>query len=67
MYFWSLVEKKPYHFSKRALRAGTALNKWLKKALQERIHLACAVRMHGIFFKDIRGVATVYFLYFYIF
>ena len=28
-----LVENKAYHFSKRALRAGTARNKWLKKAL----------------------------------
>ena len=25
-----LVEKKVYHFAKRALRAGTAHNKWLK-------------------------------------
>ena len=28
-----LVENKAYHFSKRALRAGTARSKWLKKAL----------------------------------
>ena len=28
-----LVENKAYHFSKRALRAGTARNKLLKKAL----------------------------------
>ena len=28
-----LAEKKAFHFPKRALRAGTARNKWLKKAL----------------------------------
>ena len=28
-----LVENKAFHFSKRALHAGTAHNKWLKKAL----------------------------------
>ena len=28
-----LVENKAFRFSKRALRAGTARNKWLKKAL----------------------------------
>ena len=28
-----LAEKKAFHFLKRALRAGTARNKWLKKAL----------------------------------
>ena len=28
-----LVENKAYHFSKNALRADTARNKWLKKAL----------------------------------
>ena len=27
------VEKKTFHLSKRALRAGTARNKWLKEAL----------------------------------
>ena len=28
-----LAENKAFHFSKRALRAGTSRNKWLKKAL----------------------------------
>ena len=30
------VESKAFHFSKKALRAGTARNKWLKKALKMR-------------------------------
>ena len=31
--FEVLIENKAFHFSKRALRAGTARNKWLKKTL----------------------------------
>ena len=30
-----LAEKKVFHFSKRAIRAGTAQKKWLKKAMGE--------------------------------
>ena len=29
----ALTENKLFYFSKRALRAGTARNKWLKEAL----------------------------------
>ena len=36
MCFWSvLLEKKVFRFAKRALRAGTARNKWLKYALAD--------------------------------
>ena len=36
MCFWSvLLEKKAFRFAKRALRAGTARNKWLKYALTD--------------------------------
>ena len=31
--FGDLTENKTFYFSKRTLRAGTASNKWLKKAL----------------------------------
>ena len=35
----------------------------LDQIYQERIHLACLVRMHETFFLEVRGVVTVYFSY----
>ena len=52
--FWEfLVENKAFHSTKRALRANTACNKWLKQALKLQIIFKNQNKLSNIFrFKD---------------